>query len=245
MALCMSIFLLAALLFPGCAKQTNNPAPTQTTQAPPTSPAPIAPVPTGPFSTVPSPTIPTPTVPHDPIPVVPNKPETPIVTPSGNTSSDDELRLIGAQIINEYYGITDLSCFEIDVDHYPNGKAAVNYELYIHGYPTNRDFRVRFDASGNVDDIQDYISEYLKYLPYATPEAVQKAVAQLQADPMVALRPNAPFYYSIDQEGYLCLGTEVIVPIDPPKPTEDGSPISGCGFDHQHTFPSVRVCNYE
>lgn len=226
MALCMSTFLLAALLFPGCAQETHTPAPTEA--------APVGAAPT-------SPTQPKPT---EPVPTVPVKPESPKVTPSKSTSYDDELRLIADQVIKESYGITDLSCFEIKVDHYPNGKAAVNYELYIHGYPTNRDFRVRFDASGNVDDIQDYISEYLKYLPYATPEAVQKAVAQLQADPMVALRPNAPFYYSIDQEGYLCLGTEVIVPIDPPKPTEDGSLISGCGFDHQHTFPSVRVCHY-
>ena len=29
MALCMSTFLLAALLFPGCAQETHTPAPTE------------------------------------------------------------------------------------------------------------------------------------------------------------------------------------------------------------------------
>ena len=221
-ALCLSILLLTALLFPGCAKQANTPAPTET-----------------------SPTSPTEPIPTDPTPTVPSNPEAPKVTPSGNSSPEDELRLIADQVIKEQYGITDLSCFEINIDHYKNGKATVSYELYIHGYPTNGELWVKFDANGQFSSVQDVndFGMYVKYLPNATPEAVQAAVKQLDA--MVRSHAHPDYYFNIDLDGYLCLGTEVIIYIENPKTDDAGNVIGGCGFDHKHTFPSVRVCHYQ
>jgi hypothetical protein len=227
-ALCISILLLTALLFPGCGKHSSAPAPTDTPLTSPSAPAPTDPIPT----------VPSEPAPTDPTPTVPNKPE----IPSGNSSPEDELRKIADQVIKEQYGISDLGCFKIDIRRYQKG-ARVTYELFIHGYPTNSEFAVTFDTNGNFSSVYDYnCSKYLKYLPNATPEAVQAAVKQLEADPMVAHRPNAPLYYSIDQEGYLCLGTEVIINIDPP---EDETFTSGCNIDHKHIFPSARVCHYQ
>jgi len=41
-------------------------------------------------------------------------------------------------------------------------------------------------------------------------------------------------------EGYLCLGTELLVDIEPPA-SSDGFQSSGCGIDHEHLFFRERI----
>lgn len=229
-ALFISILLLTALVFSGCTKQETKPAPTEA----PTS-APSASAPTDPST-------PSNSAPTDPIPTDPIKPEAPKVTPSGNTSSDDELRQIGDAVLKEQYGITDLDNFKINISHNSNGRASIRYELFIHGYDTNRWVFISFKADGTVNSISGDVSKYSKYLPYVTAEAVQAAAQKLDA--MVGNHPHPEYCYSIDQEGYLCLGTEVIVYYETPKTDSQGNTIAGCGFDHDHSFYSVQVCHY-
>lgn len=222
-AFCTCLILLAGLLLPGCsAKQTNTPSPT-------------ANAPTTYISTEPDPTEPTPT-----LPAIPSGPSEPKVTPSETTSSDDELRQIADLVLKEQYGITQLDCFEIEVDQYKNGNAMVCYELFIQGYDTNSELWVKFDANGQVSSVQttNDFNDYIKFLPYATPEAVGQAVVALDALIGGADRPHANYYCDIDQQGYLCLATEIIVYIETPETDNDGNII----FDHEHTFPSVRIC---
>ena len=232
-ALCVSILLLTALVFSGCTKQETKPAPTEAPTSAPSASAPTDPsTPSNPAPTEPAPT--------EPIPNDPFKPETPKVTPSGNTSSDDELRQIGDAILKEQYGITDLDNFKINISRNGNGGASIRYELFIHGYDTNRSVFISFKADGTVNSISGDVSKYSKYLPHVTAEAVQAAAQKLDA--MVGSHPHPEYYYSIDQEGYLCLGTEVIVYYETPKTDSQGNTIAGCGFDHDHRFYSIQVC---
>lgn len=78
--------------------------------------------------------------------------------------------------------------------------------------------------------------EFARYLPLITDKSVEKAEQEIldQLDPDAE---NPEFYLVVDQEGYLCLKTEVIRELEPPPGTE----ILGCGIDHEHVFFESRI----
>ncbi len=78
--------------------------------------------------------------------------------------------------------------------------------------------------------------EFERYLPLVTDKSVKKAEQEIldQLDPD---SENPEFYLVVDNEGYLCLKTEVIRELEPPPGTE----ILGCGIDHEHVFFESRI----
>ena len=78
--------------------------------------------------------------------------------------------------------------------------------------------------------------EFERYLPLVTDKSVEKAEQEIldQLDPD---SENPEFYLVVDNEGYLCLKTEVIRELEPPPGTE----ILGCGIDHEHVFFESRI----
>lgn len=84
--------------------------------------------------------------------------------------------------------------------------------------------------------------EYEKYLPYITDELLIKSEKALLKN-IGANRDSAAIYLSKDNEGYLCLSSEVIAKIDPPNvKLGDGVLIyEGCNIDHKHVFFRERI----
>ena len=78
--------------------------------------------------------------------------------------------------------------------------------------------------------------EFERYLPLVTDKSVKKAEQEIldQLDPD---SENPEFYLVVDNEGYLCLKTEVIRELEPPPGTE----ILGCGIDHEYVFFESRI----
>ena len=78
--------------------------------------------------------------------------------------------------------------------------------------------------------------EFARYLPLITDKSVEKAEQEIldQLDPD---SESPEFYLVVDQEGYLCLKTEMIRELEPPPGTE----ILGCGIDHEHVFFESRI----
>ena len=176
-------------------------------------------------------------------PTSPKKPEIIAVTPSGTTESDEELRQVTAQVLTEKYGV-NLSPYTSRITRYDDGDAHVCYTFGIYGYTSMPgDITAYFHADGTLYSIYNYSEDITKYLPYITEEAVQAAVAKLEQQASAYEDVN-PYYYQIDQEGYLCLGVEIIVEYEPTQTDSQGNLIHGCGYDHDHIFLRERICHY-
>lgn len=85
----------------------------------------------------------------------------------------------------------------------------------------------------------EMIKDYPEYREAATQEAIWAAKQKI--DEQIKEYDNHSIYYlSVDEEGYLCLNTEIIVPI----PKEERNEMRGCG-DHEHVFITERICSKE
>ena len=74
--------------------------------------------------------------------------------------------------------------------------------------------------------------EYIKYIPYIYDAVVDNAVDKLSAS-VAQYGNNSGYYFTIDDDGYLCLTVEVIAPL------AEGE-IGSCS-DHKHIFFSERI----
>lgn len=213
----LSSLLLAALVLTGCGQ--NQPEVTSPTEGIQTFPTTAA------------------------KPTTPKMPVTDISTPSGTISSDQELYQTADQVLAEKYGLTDLSNYKSHINRYSDTDATVCYALSFCGYHTRAEITVDFNQDGTVSRIRRNDEEYTRYLPFLTEAAVQAAVEKLDRQAKAYNDVN-PYSWQIDQEGYLCLGVEIIVEYDTPKTDSQGNPIYGCGCDHDHIFLRERVCHY-
>ena len=184
-------------------------------------------------------------------PAVPTAPSTTAapkviaVTPSGTTKSDDELIQTADQVLSGKYGI-DLSHYNVHVNHYDNAGAEVCYSFSMYGYSAVLlgDISAYFHADGTLYRIYDDSEEILRYIPYITEEAVLAAATNLDQQAKAYKDVNR-YSYQIDQDGYLCLGVEILVEYEPTQTDSEGNPIHGCGFDHDHIFLRERICQYQ
>lgn len=132
--------------------------------------------------------------------------------------------------------VTDLSGFVISTVTDERGKSFVEYAM-PGGY-----YLVAVSAAGEAEYVFDGMEEYAHYLPLATPEAIRQADERLSAQLPTSDRSSGA-YFSVDDEGCLCLNAEVIVALEPPEPDENGLVMSGCGIDHDHLFFSEIICS--
>ncbi len=162
-------------------------------------------------------------------------------------SAEEELQMcrIATEAINDEFGDVDLSSFEASIYKFKSGEFSVSYTFVLCGIRTEERFSVELTPELEVkrtysDNIGKY-SKYLNDIEFKT--AVEAAKAKI--DEKAASYNETPHYYFIEEEGYLCLCTELIVNIDPPnyETDDDGTVIDGgCGIDHDHIFFTERIC---
>ena len=77
----------------------------------------------------------------------------------------------------------------------------------------------------------DWYKEYLPYISYDLLKDAEEKINESAGD-----NEESGFYFAIDQEGYLSIVKEVIVPI----PEDQRTWGSGC-YDHKHKFYRERI----
>ena len=114
-----------------------------------------------------------------------------------------------------------------------NGSPELAYRIEVYGYGWGR-IEFTFDAEGEITRHFELNEEPLAYAEMLTKEKVDRAAAR------IAKQAGKPFegrdyYFFIDDQNYLCLGTEMIVEFDELQP--DGSIM----HDHKHVFYNERL----
>ncbi len=143
------------------------------------------------------------------------------------------LREVADKALIAKFGVADFSPFQIEVSPQRDGGHCVKYTLYICGYSTNDVYWVYLTPENELDRAVEAYGkfQYTKFLKTATEQAVRAAEERLSAKSGEENRFH--FYLEIDDEGYLCLYTEVIVDLEVPNEW---------GVDHEHIFYSERIC---
>ena len=155
--------------------------------------------------------------------------------------SEDETKAILAvtdKAMRDNYGINDLSVYGTSVHKSPNGYTYAEYTLYILGHHTDESYYFSLTSDYEIHDVDlDSIGKYSRYLSVVTKEDFKRAHEAIYEQ--TKKYNEEPYYYlEIDEEGFLCLNTEIIVHFDVSEDPDS----AGCGIDHDHLFFSERLC---
>lgn len=153
-------------------------------------------------------------------------------------TDEAKIRQAGDKIVKSQYGISDLSAYQLRIDEHADGsKYHLQYELYIGKYRTNEEIWIELSTTLQCLRVS-YLNQgdYSRFLKNATPQAVSAAEDRLRAK-IGDQEGGSGFYLQINQEGFLCLAAEFIVPVDPSEQDE----MAGC-IDHKHVFYTERIC---
>lgn len=165
------------------------------------------------------------------------------ITVAGEDALADEFKPFNEKAkayIVEKYGVSALKfvSFEsaevIDNRMYKfNGLPELAYLIDVYGYGWGR-LEFTFDAEGGIARHFELNDEPLAYAEMLAKEEVDRAAARIakQAGKPIEGRE---YYFFIDDQKYLCLGTEIIVEFDKLQP--DGSTM----HDHDHVFYKERL----
>lgn len=150
------------------------------------------------------------------------------------TPEEEALVEIAAEALwSERSDLPDRECFHVDVSYGANGNTNiyVDFDLYIGSYRTWESYGVTINANRTVTSISGGHHNYRQYLKGATPERI--AVAEAGLDRQIARYgdKHSGYYFTVDDEGYLCLTCEVIV--------------DKAFGDHEHKFFTERICKPE
>jgi hypothetical protein len=107
------------------------------------------------------------------------------------------------------------------------------YLIDVYGYDLGR-FEFTFDAEGGIARHFEMNDEPLAYCEMLTKEKVERAAARIAKQAGKPLE-GRDYYFFIDDQNYLCIGTEIIVEFDELQP--DGSIM----HDHKHVFYKERL----
>lgn len=140
--------------------------------------------------------------------------------------------------IAQKYGISDLSLLTLtDIDEPSqsdrNKEICYSYELEtLYGYKVYTKIQVRFDETGQLArEVDGHNEDVVYFLDVLTEEMVDEAVAALEEKIGVAPEKSRP-YYSMDEDGYLCIIVEVI---------EHSEITNEYGENHNHVFYKERI----
>ncbi len=157
--------------------------------------------------------------------------------------SDEEITAVANAIFKKEFGFDDLSKFSVNIYRLSYDKIHVSYTLQVCGMTTQESYELAFSELLVHTDTharhKGEISRYLKTDGFL--EAINTAKYKVYSACEKHGEPYA--YIDLDSEGYLCVQSEIIVDINPPKLDEYGNEMSGCGYDHEHLFFTERVCN--
>ncbi len=104
----------------------------------------------------------------------------------------------------------------------------VPYEVPIAGSANS----IVLPVSGKILEVDE---KYRKYIPYISDELLSAAETKI-SEATSKYDNNSGFYFSVDDEGYLCLNVEAIRDI----PKEEQNEAVGC-IDHEHLFFCERI----
>ena len=112
--------------------------------------------------------------------------------------------------------------------HASDGSNRVRFTLHIGGYRTDEYYNVRVSADGEVTEIDGGYHDYRQFVKEATAERIAAAEAGLDRQTARYGDKHSGYYFTVDDEGYLCLTCEVIV--------------DKAFGDHEHKFFTERIC---
>ena len=115
--------------------------------------------------------------------------------------------------------------------HASDGSNRVRFTLHIGGYRTDEYYNVRVSADGEVTEIDGGYHDYRRFIKGATSERIAAAKAGLDGQIARYGDKHSGYYFTVDDEGYLCLTCEVIV--------------DKAFGDHEHKFFTERICKPE
>ena len=115
--------------------------------------------------------------------------------------------------------------------HASGGSNRVQFTLWIGGYRTDDYYNVRVSADGEMTEIDGGYHNYRQFIKGATPEKIAAAEAGLDRQIARYSDKHSGYYFTVDDEGYLCLTCEVIV--------------DKAFGDHEHKFFTERICKPE
>ena len=115
--------------------------------------------------------------------------------------------------------------------HASDGSNRVRFTLHIGGYRTDEYYNVRISADGEVIEIDGGYHNYRQFIKGATAERIAAAEAGLDGQIARYGDKHSGYYFTVDDEGYLCLTCEVIV--------------DKAFGDHEHKFFTERICKPE
>ena len=159
--------------------------------------------------------------------------------------SQAELDVIAVadKIFTETYGFEDLSLFYVRIMELTN-KYLLSYHLSFLGMNTDEYYSISLDKEMGLIETMAYSEG--KFSKYIGDDAF---ISALNAAKNAIVRQTAEYnetnnFYFMEIDGYLCLCSEIIVDIDPPKyeTDEDGNSYGGCGIDHDHLFFTEKIC---
>ena len=114
-----------------------------------------------------------------------------------------------------------------------NGSPELAYRIEVYGYGWGR-IEFTFDSEGEIVRHSELNEEPLAYAEMLTKEKVDRAAARIAKQAGKPLE-GRDYYFFVDDQNYLCLGTEIIVEFDELQP--DGSIM----HDHEHVFYKERL----
>ena len=148
------------------------------------------------------------------------------------TPEEEALVEIAAEALWAQHDLPAREHFKVSIHpHASNGSSRVQFTLRIGSYRTDEYYNVRISAEGEVTEIDGGYHNYRQYLKGATPDRIVAAEAGLDGQTARYGDKHSWYYFTIDDEGWLCLNCEVIV--------------DKAFGDHEHKFFTERICKPE
>ena len=148
------------------------------------------------------------------------------------TPEEEALVEIAAEALWDQHDLPAREHFKVSIHpHASGGSNRVRFTLHIGGYRTDEYYNVRISANGEVTEIDGGYHNYRQYLKGATPDRIAAAEAGLDGQIARYGDKHSGYYFTVDDEGYLCLNCEVIV--------------DKAFGDHEHKFFTERICKPE
>ena len=148
------------------------------------------------------------------------------------TPEEEALVELAAEALWARHDLPAREHFKVSIHpHANNGSNRVQFTLWIGGYRTDEDYQVRVSAEGEVTEIDGGYHNYRQFIHGATAEKIAAAEAGLDGQIARYGDKHSGYYFTVDDEGYLCLNCEVIV--------------DKAFGDHEHKFFTERICKPE
>ena len=148
------------------------------------------------------------------------------------TPEEEALVEIAAEALWAGRDLPDKGYFKVSIHpHASDGSNRVRFTLHIGGYRTDEYYNVRVSADGEVTEIDGGYHDYRQFIKGATAERIAAADAGLDRQIARYGDKHSGYYFTVDDEGYLCLTCEVIV--------------DKAFGDHEHKFFTERICKPE